>query len=204
MVSEVFERYRLATKLNKDDGEVQVSCPFYTMGNEAENIHKSFTFTEEENRNDFAIVIGKFDEYFFLQVDSIPVEFKIDTAADITVISEDTFHTLTPERTPLPSEIPLDSPGGELLCLGRFTATVRHKEKDFPFTVYIVRGCRVNNQLSQTLSVRMNLVGQVDEVKPSICHLQAYSEHVKVLRRGPKRKTVVWAEKGFIREGEKK
>ena len=60
-----FERYRLATKLNKDDGEVQVSCLIYAMGNEAENIYKSFTFTEDENRNDFTTVVAKFDEYFF-------------------------------------------------------------------------------------------------------------------------------------------
>ena len=60
-----FERYRLATKLNKDEGEVQVSCLIYAMGNEAENIYKSFTFREEEHRNNFAVVVGKFDEYFF-------------------------------------------------------------------------------------------------------------------------------------------
>lgn len=33
-----FERYRLATTLNKDDGEVQVSCLINAIGNEAENI----------------------------------------------------------------------------------------------------------------------------------------------------------------------
>lgn len=52
-----------------------------------------------------------------LHVDSTPVEFKIDTGADVTVISEKTFHTLTPERRLKPPDIPLDSPGGELLCL---------------------------------------------------------------------------------------
>lgn len=377
-----FERYRLATKLNKDDGEVQVSCLIYAMGNEAENIYKSFTFTDDGHRNDFAVVVGKFDEYFFprrniiheracfhlrvqrpgeraecfiralydlsehcefgasreenirdrivvgildrelsrklqlmadltlaqtiqtvrqseevaaqvslqgdtvgsvqevqfkrkntnwrlqqrqqskskdikwgrndkkcgkcgktqhnrnekcpaekatchnchkmghwaracrssrsvnevseteraeqtsyflgsvcdanetseqwtvqLQVDSTPVDFKIDTGADVTVISEDTFHTLTPEKTLAPPDIPLDSPGGELLCLGRFNATVSHKGKDYPFTAYVVRGQRVNNLLSRGLSVRMNLVRRVDEVKSNTCHLKAYGEH---------------------------
>lgn len=62
-----FERYRLATKLNKDEGEVQVSCLIYAMGSEAENIYKSVTFTEDENCNDFAIVMRKFDDYFFPQ-----------------------------------------------------------------------------------------------------------------------------------------
>lgn len=374
-----FERYRVATKLHKDEGQVQVSCLIYAMGNEAENIFKSFTFAQEEDRNDFVIVMGKFNEYFFprrnviheracfyqrvqrpgekaecfiralydlsehcefgvtreenirdrivvgmmdkelsrrlqlmsdltlthtiqtvrqseevatqvslqgdaagsvqevqfkrkntnwkqqqrqqgkskdrkwggnekkcgkcgktqhnrdercpaeratchnchrmghwarvcrsrsvnevteteragqtsyflgsvcdnekseqwtvqLQVDSSPVEFKIDTGADVTVISEDTFHTLIPERTLDPPDIPLDSPGGELLCLGRFNATASHKGKDYPFTAYVVRGRRVNNLLSRALSVRMNLVRRVDELKCIPSHL-THSEH---------------------------
>ncbi|KAL3056877.1 hypothetical protein OYC64_007371 [Pagothenia borchgrevinki] len=60
-----FERYRLATKLDKDDGRVQVSCLIYAMGNEAENIFKSFTFAEEDDGDDFAVVVGKFNEYLF-------------------------------------------------------------------------------------------------------------------------------------------
>lgn len=83
-----------------------------------------------------------------LQVDSSPVGFKIDMGADVTVINEETFHTLTPERTLDPPDIPLDSPGGELLC---------HKGKDDPFTAYVVHGHRVSNLLSQALSVRLNL-----------------------------------------------
>ena len=112
-----------------------------------------------------------------LQVDSTPIEFKIDTGADVTVMSEDAFHTLTPERTLAPPDIPLESPGGELLCLGRLEVTASHKGKDYPFTAYVVRGHRVNNLLSRTLSVKMNLVRRVDEVKSDACHLQAYGEH---------------------------
>ncbi|KAL3047018.1 hypothetical protein OYC64_021277 [Pagothenia borchgrevinki] len=60
-----FERYKLATKLDKDDGRVHVSCLIYAMGNEAENIFKSFTFAKEDDGDDFAVVVGKFNEYFF-------------------------------------------------------------------------------------------------------------------------------------------
>ncbi|KAM3601189.1 uncharacterized protein V6R79_008825, partial [Siganus canaliculatus] len=49
-------------------------------------------------------------------MDSIPVQFKIDTGADVTVISEDTFHTFTPERTLAPPDIPLDSRPAYSLC----------------------------------------------------------------------------------------
>ena len=50
-------------------------------------------------------------------MDSTPVEFKIDTGADVTVVNEDTFHTLAPERKLEHPDILMDSPGGELLCL---------------------------------------------------------------------------------------
>lgn len=55
------------------------------------------------------------------------MEFKIDTGADANILCEDAFHKLTPPRTLEPADIPLDSPGGELLCLGRFNATVSYK-----------------------------------------------------------------------------
>ena len=34
-----FQRFRLATKLSKEDGEVQVSLLMYAMGPEAENLY---------------------------------------------------------------------------------------------------------------------------------------------------------------------
>ncbi len=111
-------------------------------------------------------------------MDSFPVEFKIDTGADVNIISEDTFNTLTPVRELDPPDIPLDSPGGELQCLGMFKATVSHKDKSYPLTAYVVRGDTVNNLLSRDLSVEMNLVRRVDEVTQHTGgHHQAYGEH---------------------------
>lgn len=52
------------TKLNKEDKEVQISTLIYAMGIEAENIFKSFTFTREENADNYNTVMGKFHEYF--------------------------------------------------------------------------------------------------------------------------------------------
>ena len=73
---ERFERYRIASRLHKDDGDVQVSTLIYCMGRQAENIYKTFQFdllveAEEEDdeevpdpRNDYDVVISKFDAYF--------------------------------------------------------------------------------------------------------------------------------------------
>ncbi|CAL9685243.1 unnamed protein product [Knipowitschia caucasica] len=59
-----FARFRSASKLSLEDADVQVSTLIYAMGNEAENIFKTFTFTEEEDENDYETVLEKFDEYF--------------------------------------------------------------------------------------------------------------------------------------------
>lgn len=80
-----------------------------------------------------------------LQVDSVPVEFKIDTGADVNVINEDTFHSLPQENILQPASLPLDSPGGELLCLGCFNVTVGYKGKDDRSKMYVVRGHKVNS-----------------------------------------------------------
>ena len=41
---ERFLRFRIATKLNKETGEVQVASLVYAVGREAENIFSSFEF----------------------------------------------------------------------------------------------------------------------------------------------------------------
>ncbi|KAK0145431.1 hypothetical protein N1851_015677 [Merluccius polli] len=112
-----------------------------------------------------------------LLVGSTPVEFKIDTGADVNIIREETYHSLRP-KTPLePANIPLDSPGGELQCIGQFQSTVAYKGKTHPLTAYVIRGRTVSNLLSRPLSVKMNLVRRVEETVCSTGHLQAYGEH---------------------------
>lgn len=59
-----FQRFRIATKLNKEDGEVQVSSLIYAMGPEAENIFKSLTISADDQKK-FDVVLGKYDEYFY-------------------------------------------------------------------------------------------------------------------------------------------
>ncbi|KAK9534414.1 hypothetical protein VZT92_006866 [Zoarces viviparus] len=59
-----FVRFGTATKLDKEDGAMQVSSLIYAMGSESENISRSFAFTEDGHRDDFVRVLGKFDEYF--------------------------------------------------------------------------------------------------------------------------------------------
>lgn len=65
-----------------------------------------------------------------LLVGSTPVEFKIDTGADMSIIREETNHSLIPKSPLEPADIPLDSPGGALQCIGETQSTVTYKKKD--------------------------------------------------------------------------
>ena len=59
-----FARYRTATKLDKEDGPVQVSTLVYALGKEAESILGSFTYNEGEDESDYDTVLAKFEAYF--------------------------------------------------------------------------------------------------------------------------------------------
>lgn len=108
-------------------------------------------------------------------MDSFPVEFKIDTESDVNIIKEDSsFNTLIPAREVSPLDIPLDSLGGELQCLGMLKATV----KTSPITAHVIRGDTVNKLLSHDLLMETNLLRKVDKVRQYASGLhQACGEH---------------------------
>ena len=58
-----FSRFRLASKLNKEDGEVQVSSLIYSMGPQAEGIFSQFNLNAADSK-DYEKVVEKFDEHF--------------------------------------------------------------------------------------------------------------------------------------------
>ena len=60
-----FTRYRVASKLTEDSGEVQVATLIYSMGNDAENIFTSFTFQEEAHKQDYEIVLQKLENILY-------------------------------------------------------------------------------------------------------------------------------------------
>lgn len=58
-----FCNYWIASKLNADSADVQVSALIYCMGPEAEHVFKSFIFGEDEAVT-YDATIAKFDDYF--------------------------------------------------------------------------------------------------------------------------------------------
>ena len=61
-----FERCRISTELNKKGEPLQINTMIYCMGDEADDIVKSFTFAEEDEKK-YAKVKEKFDQHFIIK-----------------------------------------------------------------------------------------------------------------------------------------
>ena len=59
-----FERYRVATELDKKSDAIQINTLIYSMGVEAENAFKALTFTTTENSAEYVPVVAAFAKYF--------------------------------------------------------------------------------------------------------------------------------------------
>lgn len=93
-----------------------------------------------------------------------PVKFKIDTGADASVMCEETFNMLIPERELQQTSVSLTSPGGQLDCQGQFQVNTTYKNNSYSFPVYVIRGKSVNNLLSRSTAAEMGLVKRIEEV----------------------------------------
>ena len=58
-----FERFRIASGLKEKDEETQVNTLLYSMGDEADDILRSFRLSAEDAKK-YETVKGKFDEHF--------------------------------------------------------------------------------------------------------------------------------------------
>ena len=65
-----FERFRLASELNKKDEESQVNALIYSMGDEADDILQSFGMSENVKKK-YSAVKQKFEEHFIIKRNKI-------------------------------------------------------------------------------------------------------------------------------------
>lgn len=102
------------------------------------------------------------------------VSFKIDTGADVTVISESTFNDLQPKPDLTPSSRRLNSVGGELRCRGTFTATTRIGDRCHRIRIYVVpEGC---NLLGRPSAIAMGLVKLTRDLGEVKCRSNVFGD----------------------------
>ena len=93
------------------------------------------------------------------------LRFKIDTGADVTVISEETWLAMrdTPELQP--TTVILKSVGGHVNACGKFNATTRYKQTVYRFDVIVISD-NTSNLLARDVAVNKRL-DEIDSSKPA-------------------------------------
>ena len=101
-----------------------------------------------------------------LHVNNNAMEFKIDSGADVSIISPQTFRKMSPQPKLKNSNIQLYSVGRKLNCIGAFRAKITWKKKTHLTTMYVIDGVCRNNLLSRSTSEALGLVRlHLDEVE---------------------------------------
>jgi len=116
---------------------------------------------------------GKISQPWFvtLAINGSLLDFKVDTGADATVISEQTFSALRYKPMLFPTDRKLSTLSGDLDCLGWFSAKTRYNDEDYVFRVYVLRGSNLINLLSRDVSCRMQLVTPAPGIALDIVHM---------------------------------
>ena len=94
------------------------------------------------------------------------LRFKIDTCADVTVISEETWLAMRNKPELQPTTVNLNSVGGQVNACGKFNATTRYKQTVYRFDVIVISG-NTSNLLARDVAVNTGLVKRLDEIGSS-------------------------------------
>ena len=90
--------------------------------------------------------------------------FNIDTGADVSVMSLQTYNNMSPKPPLQKTAAVLRSPAGTLDCKGKIEVTARVKGVDYPLRIYVVSSA-IECLLSREAAARMRLIRRVDTVK---------------------------------------
>ena len=106
--------------------------------------------------------------YINLNVCATTVPFKIDCGADVSTMSASVYKNLINRPRLKPTDKKLRSASGELVCLGRFIAHVKHNGTTYAFNTYVVdSGGSHTSLLSRAVSHKLNLIRRVDAIVDS-------------------------------------
>lgn len=110
-----------------------------------------------------------------LEVEGIPVHFKIDTGADVNVVGKAVWEKIGKPKLTKCKHVTLSSPGGKMKHMGRFQTVI----KSLPTTVYVV-DTHMESLLSRETSARLNLIQRVDETTSSFNVLKCKPVKIKL------------------------
>lgn len=102
--------------------------------------------------------------YVNLEMCGTSVKFKIDSGADVTVISSAVWKSLKTRPKLEHTCTTLDSAGGSLKVNGKFQCSVKHKGSEFSFPVIVIEGSGSVSLLARGVSHRMGLIRYIGEV----------------------------------------
>ena len=92
------------------------------------------------------------------------IPFKIDTGADVTVISKTTYMTMKNKPHLVKSKPSLYSLSGQIKSEGSFKGTFIHKDCKYSSVVHFVN-YNSENLLSRSLAVKMQLIARIDSLE---------------------------------------
>lgn len=98
-----------------------------------------------------------------LEICGQPIVFKIDTGADVSVISRKVFDSLKQKPTLQQTNVNLRGPGGIIRHEGEFEACVHRNGKSLNFRCFVVNS-NTDNLLSRDATSRLELVKRLDNI----------------------------------------
>ena len=99
-----------------------------------------------------------------VKINNTDTIMKIDSGADVNIITNSEYQRLMPKPTLLRNNAVLSSVSGEIACLGQFDAIKDHKGKRFLAKVHVVNH-KTHNLLSRQTASAMGLVKRIEEVR---------------------------------------
>ena len=160
---------RLCHKLNHFEGVCRSASAGKTGNMKGKKNHQRVQAVNIDDSSDDDFYLGSIDHdndspwMTVVEIKKKKLNFKIDTGADVSVISHQTFKTLQPRPRLESTTASLRSPGGKLDCMGYFETEVQTEKDRGKLKIFVLEG-NTENLLSREAATRFGFVKRVDEI----------------------------------------